>query len=784
MQYPTGPQTSRRERCARAAILTAFTILAALYSAVTPIFEASDELWHYPMVQYIAAHHGALPVQDPANLGPWKQEGGQPPLYYYIGAAATFWIDTSDMPDVRRENPHVDNGIVTPDGNTNLVVHNAEAEAFPWTGTALAVHIIRLLSILMGAGTVYCTYALARELFPERVEVRLGAAALLAFTPMFLFISGSVNNDNLSNLLSGLLLLMLVRMVKYPEHATLQSFAAIGVVGGLGLLAKYSVGFLLILAGAAFFYVWYRRRDWRLFALGTLLAAFLTILIAGWWYERNIELYGDPTGLNVFVEILGARQVPADAAQLWRERDSFLHGYWGLFGGLNVPMADWTYPIFNAIGLAGLAGLVIHALASARQRGKSHRRDIEDTEQKGKREIDNRAVAGLLALAWPVIVFVSWAKWASTTWSSQGRLVYSAITAITVWLAFGLVAWAPARYARWRAGLMGGVVAFFALCAVAAPFAWIAPAYAPPPELAGEPPAGFAPIDFYEPGSDAPAMQLLGCDVSAGALHPGDQVEITLYWKTLSDMSRNWSVFVHLTDSNGVPVAQRDAYPGVGLLATRDLLPGRTFADRYVVQVPGSAYTPDTLTLNVGLYDYTTCPVCERMHIGSARDFASLHEITLEPAAESDFPNPASINFGGKAELAGYALDARRAAPGDTLTLTLYWRALSTMDANYTVFAHVVGADTHIWANGDAWPTGPGGDVIATAAWQPGDIIEDVHTLALDPNTPPGVYPIEIGFFVQNDAGGFERLVIITGSHEQEQDFVYLSKIRVTGAGE
>ena len=91
-----------------ALILALFIILGITYAVVTPVFEASDELWHYPMIRHLADGN-PLPVQvfDPAQAGPWKQEASQPPLYYYLGAALTFWIDTSNMAEVRRENPHV-----------------------------------------------------------------------------------------------------------------------------------------------------------------------------------------------------------------------------------------------------------------------------------------------------------------------------------------------------------------------------------------------------------------------------------------------------------------------------------------------------------------------------------------------------------------------------------------------------------------------------------------------------------------------------------------------------
>ncbi len=142
-------------------LLAAFIALGAVYAVVTPLFEVSDELWHYPMVKTLADGHG-LPVQDPAAVGPWRQEGSQPPLYYLLMAAATAWIDSSDLDQVRWINPHTDNGLITADRNNNIAIHRAD-EAGRWTGAALAVRVIRLLSVLLGAATVYFTYRLGRS---------------------------------------------------------------------------------------------------------------------------------------------------------------------------------------------------------------------------------------------------------------------------------------------------------------------------------------------------------------------------------------------------------------------------------------------------------------------------------------------------------------------------------------------------------------------------------------------------------------------------------------------
>ena len=58
---------------------TAFVVLGLIYVWATPPFEASDEYWHFGMLEYVHDNH-ALPVQNPNAPGTlWKQEGSQPP---------------------------------------------------------------------------------------------------------------------------------------------------------------------------------------------------------------------------------------------------------------------------------------------------------------------------------------------------------------------------------------------------------------------------------------------------------------------------------------------------------------------------------------------------------------------------------------------------------------------------------------------------------------------------------------------------------------------------------
>src|SRR5262249_23237672 len=101
-------------------IVSSFIVLGSIYSVVTPVFEASDEISHYPVVQHIATT-GELPVQKVGVKTLWDQEGSQPPLYYMFGALVTGWVDTSDLQTIRTLNPHAKLGIPLDPDNKNMV---------------------------------------------------------------------------------------------------------------------------------------------------------------------------------------------------------------------------------------------------------------------------------------------------------------------------------------------------------------------------------------------------------------------------------------------------------------------------------------------------------------------------------------------------------------------------------------------------------------------------------------------------------------------------------------
>jgi len=765
-------------------VLIAYVLLALVYSVTTPIFEASDELWHYPMVKYIADHGIiALPYQQPGAETTWRQEGSQPPLYYMLSAALTFWIDTSDLPALRRINPHADIGVVLPDGNLNMTIQDPDARRFPWHGAALAVMIARFLSIALGTITVWMTYRLAAELLPKASGphwLAITAAAFTAFNPMFLFISSSVNNDNLSNALASTLLVLIVRLLKRTDQPSIRELIGLGVLAGAGMLAKFNIGFLLPIIGLALALLAIRLRNVRFFLTGAIITGSLTILIAGWWYIRNMQLYGDPTGLNVFIQIVGPRAIPANWAQLWAERHTFLMSYWGFFGGVNLPLPELPYSIFNLFGLLAVIGLGVEAARWLIS----------------KKRFDRDSVALLLGrgviILWIVVLFISLLRWTSETWASQGRLMFSAIAPISLGLAVGL--WALGNLVPGVRGRLAGVVIVYFL-AMALFSAWtIRRAYAledTGSDSAAQPVSGI----FSDPANPSATLEVSApTSFQPAAPQVGEYVQFCPQLRIGADLafSRDWSVFIHFENSAGVIVAQRDVYLRGGLLATglapKLMAPQSRWTNCFAVHMPDYAYAPQRLDVYLGFYDIKTG---QRMAVTlpggrlSTDQRVRLGTVSLQArpsTVATALPNPVRVNLGDQAELVGYDMTPNTllTQPGQQVTVTLYWRALRPTAVDYRVFVQIVEPyTTHVFGQSDAMPaewTRP------TSTWKTDEIIADKHTFTIPADAKLDTWQLVVGMYrlVEAPTGNqFQRLRIITPDGGQADDFIGLTRVKI-----
>ena len=725
-----------RVHLVEAAIWAAFVALATLYSAVTPIFEAPDETFHVAVVDFIA-DTGRLPVQRPGVETLWEQEGSQPPLYYLIGALLVRGIDRSDLEARLWRNPHAHIGNAAPADNKNALIHT-EAEAFPWQGTTLAVHLLRLFSVALGAATVALAYPVARLAAPDHPHVARLAMALTAFNPMFVFISGAVNNDNLNIALTTaalLLILLILRDGLRARWALLLSAAlALASISKVSGLTFYPLAALVILAAAT-----RRHRGGSqtrpypatlITALAALGAAWL--VIAGWWYWRNVALYGEPLGLQTMIAIAGPRDPMPSYLDLLAEFEGFRISYWALFGWFNILVNKLFYLFTDALTLAALAGLGWWSIRQARARNW-----------------DRLLPILLLALQAGVVAF-GVMNWTRQTPGSQGRLMFPAIAGISTLLALGLTG--PPG-ARGRRVVALAAVAPLLFVAATSPLLDIAPAYTPPPIVAG-PPADARPVEVRWG-----QIELLAYRVHDDTTHPGDAARVTLYWRAAAPIAEDFSLYLHLLGQGYTEIGKIDTYPGRGLLPTSRWTPDAVIADTYRLPISPDAQTPTALRLAVGWWRYPDdgvylAPVTARGDVLNSLVLdlgAGLlsYDYTKAPA----LPDSPQAAFGGAFVLRGYQASATALRPGDAFDVTLYWESRTDGAEDFTVFVHLLDADGVIRGQGDGPPVR--GD-FPTSLWRRGQWIEDAHTVTIHADAPPGECRLAVGLYRPGDSSRLE----------------------------
>jgi hypothetical protein len=271
-------------------------------------------------------------------------------------------------------------------------------------------------------------------------------------------------------------------------------------------------------------------------------------------------------------------------------------------------------------------------------------------------------------------------------------------------------------------------------------------------------------------------MRLHGYDLGRNEVEPGHTVTVTLYWESLGPTMQDSTVFVHLLGEGDLLVAQRDTYPGLGLLSTTRLTPGFRWADEYVLNVPDTAFSPDSAVIEVGIYE--TSSGARMTAVGSDLEELGDHVRldTVRVLAPSDaIPNPVDVSFGGRMALVGYDLDRRTAAPGEVVELTLYWEARRPMDSDYTVSAQLVDSQQRKAAQLDSWPMG---GLAPTTGWEPGEQLTDTVPLAVALGARPGPYDVRVAVYTLVD-GEIQHLPVVPSDGSMLADHIVLTQVRI-----
>ncbi|MCY4073367.1 MAG: hypothetical protein OXG60_18910 [Chloroflexi bacterium] len=692
-----------------------FFCLGLIYLYASPNFESPDSIYHLGVIKWIAEHDGALPVQSPDHDHLYEQEASQPPLYYLLMTPIWLSVDTEDFDEFYYRNPLVNLGHHWRLGNRNLVFYK-QPHPPDLTGTSRAIYIMRLVTLGMATVTIAAVYQSARAIRPDSVGFAVLTTGFVAFNPQFLFISTSVSNDNLAAMLGALITWQLLVMLRegFQTRRSLLLAAFIALM----TLAKLSAMAFVVTVALAGVWLALRKRALRGLVIlgGSMLLCWL--VIASWWYWRNLMLYQELFGTQMMIANFGGRSttIPRLIAE---EFEGFRRSYWGLFGWFTNLTNEFHYVAMDALTALALAGLVVYLL---KNRKKSY-------------ELTVCCVLG--AIVSVGMAMVIWFTLQTT--ASQGRLLFPYSAAISLLLALGLTA------LRIPAGLIA--LPMFAFAAIV-PFVYIVPHYDHPPRVENLPETAVRTFARWQD------ITLIAHEVPPQQRWmAGDAIPITFYWRPLAQSDVPLALFISLIDRDKA-IATIDTFPGWGTLPTTWWQPDTIYRDEYILEIPESAKGFSLVQLQIGWYPFpygsNIRPVLEDGALGLTYTIPvgafvgeSHSEIAPEDATRTDTLFGDSIS-----------LDAFRFARGDTLEL--YWRLQKRLSGDWRVLAIVFAEEFQLGQAFEVLMQADSAPKVPLVYLDEGETLRTSHRFEV-PENLEDAYPIYVAWY-NFDTG--ERLAI------------------------
>jgi len=691
----------RRERLIVGVMLLVFVALAFVFS-LGPIFEGPDEIEHYRYVR-ILAQTRALP--DPYS----QPEGAlhQAPLYYVLVAPLLLPFDDADFEQIDgRRNPYHGYEISIPSSDNKNIYLHTRSEQFPYreSGTALAVHAIRLLSIALGASTLLASYATFALLWPDRPDRRLLALGFVAFQPQFVYGASVISNDPLLYLLTTSSLYLWLRQNR--DGPSWRVAVLLGIVLGAALLTEISAGVLVFPAAAA---TLLDRRLWRY----APLTLGVTLAVAGWWYARNALLYGDLLGRGAWFATWSHDVIQTGQASLavgLRQLPYAYRGFWARFGYGAVAVGEPVHRFFDLLAVATLLGVAVWLVQVVREaRWRSA----------GPLATRQAIIIAVFLLAWVGgAVYLAAVVFAGNT----GRQFLPPMAAWGLLVSLGLDRWTPRR---WRVPVALGGSAVMAGVAAVSLFGYFLPAYrvVPAPQT----------IEYRLSYRYGDAAELIGMDPPQPQTRPGQTLRVTLYWRALKPTETSLQSYLHTVDSD---LVRRDSLPATGNLLSTDWLPGQTWTETYVLVIPSDAEPQVVYPLVAGLYDpatKTSLPATD----------PSGQEVTpiVGRIAVNGPPQPfePAYRYG---DVIGMA-EPEIGRQGDELEVCLRWVSLAATPLDYHVFVHVLAGNPPPVVQADFQP---GDGRYPTGAWIPGEVLSDCVTLGAS-GVPGDGWQVGVGLY-------------------------------------
>ena len=374
-----GTSLREQERKILLLLLALSLVRGVFYSAVIPPWQAPDEPKHFEYVRLVFEKRRPITIDD-SSLSLQEQIISSMLEYDFwrFGRGA---FRPQAAPQTLVE--------IWPDSPTMLYAPplyyllSALFQVFtPDTEIVVQLYAARLVSVILGMLTILVAFLTTREIFPGDNFLIIGVPTFITFLPMYTFISSSVINDNLANLLT----LSIIYLITVSLRRGLSLFKMLGIAFliVLGLLTKRTTFFTIPVAMVAIPLHLWKKMDgiavnWRRGALMALFAAMgigLGILMSSELQTRFVHLFQVSIeafyryafyNRGQFLAILRSLSSPDSLVHLIFFMQRLFESFWAHFGWLRIGLAAVWYQLIAGICLAASIGFLKFVFGTMRR---------------------------------------------------------------------------------------------------------------------------------------------------------------------------------------------------------------------------------------------------------------------------------------------------------------------------------------------------------------------------------------------------------------------------------
>jgi len=745
-------------------LLIIFTLGVIGQMAILPPAEASDEILHYTYVEWLRAEK-RLPDRLSYRTNCTRQESGQPPLTYVLGALLLNIINVPavDCAQALAYFDSVNNPWDTPmdawnrADNTIAFLTVRGVEDYPQATINRSITLLRWLSLPFGILAVIGAYGAGLEIF-RRKSWALLSATIFAFMPMMVHVTAYWTNDISAIAFASLIVWAILRLLRLG--ATPKRLLTLGLLFGLGGLCKVSV--MLLLPGAALVVLidWRARRLplTRLVANGFLLGLPIALLF-GPWLLYGFITFQDPIGFRTHVQAEFNYTPPLTLAQTLPMMPEMYLTYIGKFGFAKMVMNPLTYTAIGVIFLLSVVGYIAAYL----------RRPSFGWIRRFWKNRPAQQAAVLLVIT--LVVFAGFYSWLRQIYFVTGRLLYPAHVPISLAITGGLYL-LVCRWSRFGFAVRTYTVAVLGVSSLVIASLVIVHSTRPPTLLTRDqlPPLQGTPVDFDQ------TIRFLGYQQPSRVITE-PVYTLNLCWEVLKTPARPAAFSVKLIH-DGVILADRTSIHGMGRYNSSLWQPGAIFCDQVDMRIddPDLVVEPPPETAQV--YDVLLVMLDAKTQNvdwqattpdGQPIEFPIITQ-AVTPAGDmrplvTDELTPSTVRFPGFADIAGFGLNGDP-APGVALNLDLLWRVTGTVTESWSQFIHLHGPNGAV-PLADGLPRGGN---YPTWGWSPGEYVVDRWPIQFPDSLPPGDYELHIGFYRQDT--GDRMPVTVDGTPAQDNSAV------------